>query len=513
MHKALLISYCCLFSLLVNSQVSPIGSGFKDAHFAPTPARLKEPSFFPMIDGSLSVVLRDSVKRYSNFGHFLYQRQLIEITDSTVGAVRITPLINLSYGAELQDTNRKRYQNTRGVRLEGFIGKRVSFTTSFYENQAILPSYVSGYIQQHGEQYLSGIDSNYYTQNAVVPGAARTKIFKTTGFDYAFATGMITVNASRRCTIMWGNQPLFIGSGHRSMLWSDNSVGAMNLRVNYRFSEKWKLQFVRARGLNLLRRPNPTNGEAYYETSSLSIATLYFQPNEKVSIGVFEGGKWFRGDSASQKSIPALYFLPLPGAATLQEATKASSANALLGIDLRAWLGKHTVYGQFALNPAEKNSMVYQIGVRLYPAKNPFIQAQVEYNHADNNAYMSSVSRLNFSNYNLPIAHPSGNAFDEVVLRLLWEKEHWFIQSQTNYFFKQSENETLLMPIVKSSVTSSRQVINQSVEVGYRFNRTYGFETFAGFRYRHAEGSATYAEGSWVSVGIRTALTNHYFDF
>jgi hypothetical protein len=184
-----------------------------------------------------------------------------------------------------------------------------------------------------------------------------------------------------------------------------------------------------------------------------------------------------------------------------------------LGIDLRAWVGKHTVYGQFALNPAEKNSIVYQIGLRLYPAKNPFIQAQIEYNHADNNAYMSSVSRLNFSNYNLPIAHPSGNAFDEVVLRLLWEKGHWFAQSQTNYFFKQSENETLLMPVVKSSVTSSRQVINQSVEVGYRFNRTYGFETFAGFRYRHAEGSATYAEGSWFSVGIRTALTNHYFDF
>lgn len=490
-----------------------MASSFKDALFAPTPIRYEAPSFFPTFEGRLNHVLRDSTKRYSNFGHFLYQRQLIEITDSTVGNLRITPLINLSYGVELQDTNRKRYQNTRGVRMEGNLGKKVSFTTSFYENQAILPSYVAGYIQQHGEQYLNATDSNYYTQNAVVPGAARTKFFKANGFDYAYATGMITVYALKNCTVFWGNQPLFVGSGHRSMLWSDNSVGAMNLRVNYRFSKKWQLQFVRARGLNLLRRPNPTNGEAYYEPTSLSIATLYFQPSKHITIGLFEGGKWYRGDSTSQKSIPALYFLPLPGVATLQAATQANSANALLGIDLRAWVGKHTVYGQFALNPAEKNSIVYQIGLRLYPAKNPFIQAQIEYNHADNNAYMSSVSRLNFSNYNLPIAHPSGNAFDEVVLRLLWEKGHWFAQSQTNYFFKQSENETLLMPVVKSSVTSSRQVINQSVEVGYRFNRTYGFETFAGFRYRHAEGSATYAEGSWFSVGIRTALTNHYFDF
>lgn len=513
MRTSWLVLCCCLVTVFGKAQIVPIGSGFKDAYFAPAATRLTEPSFFPVAERKIYHQLRDSAKRYSNFGHFLYQRQLIEIKDSSVGAVYITPLLNLSYGAELQDTSKTRYQNTRGVRVEGAIGKRVSFTTSFYENQAILPGYVADYIQQRGEQYLNAGDLSYYTQNAVVPGAARTKPFKTNGFDYAYATGMISIAVLKNCTVMWGNQPLFVGSGHRSMLWSDNSVGAMNLRVNYRFSPKWKLQFVRMRGLNLLRRPNPTNGEAYYETTSLSLATLYYQPNQKLTIGLFEGGKWFRGDSESQKSIPALYFLPLPGAATLQEASKAGSANAILGIDLRALAGKHTVYGQFALNPAENNSMVYQIGVRLYPAKNPFIQAQIEYNHADNNAYRSAVSRLNFSNYNLPIAHPSGSAFDEMVLRLLWEKGHWFIQSQTNYFFKQSENETLLMPVIKSNVTSSRQVINQSVEVGYRFNRTYGFETFAGFRYRHAEGSATYSEGSWVSVGIRTALTNHYFDF
>ncbi|ASS47184.1 MAG: hypothetical protein A3D31_15150 [Candidatus Fluviicola riflensis] len=502
-----------MIAIIGKAQVLPIGSGFKDVHFAPTSSRLTEPAFFPVTERNINHQLRDSAKRYSNFGHYLYQRQLIEIKDSTVGALSITPLLNLSYGAELQDTNKTRYQNTRGVRVEGTIGKRVTFTTSFYENQAILPGYVAGYIQQRGEQYLNAADSQYYTQNAVVPGAARTKPFKTDGFDYAYATGMVVVNVLKRCTVMWGNQPVFVGSGHRSMLWSDNSVGAINLRFRVRFSEKWELQNIKGRGLNLLRRPNPNNGEAFYENTSLSISTLYFQPNEHFTIGLFEAGKWFRGDSASQNGFPALFFLPLPGAATLQAVTKANSVNSLTGIDLRAWVGKHTIYGQFALNPAENNSMVYQIGVRLYPAKNPFIQAQVEYNHADNNAYTSSVSRLNFSNYNMPIAHPSGNALDEVVLRLLWEKGHWFVQSQTNYFFKQSENETLLMPVVKSTVTSSRQVLNQSVEVGYRFNRTYGFEIVAGFRYRHAEGTTTYSEGSWISVGIRTALTNHYFDF
>lgn len=515
MGKITLIILLFLSGISWSQRMIPLGSSFKDAIFAPTSQRLIGPSVFPVSETEANVyhILRDSVIRYSEFTHWLYQRQPIEITDSNNVHIWIAPLLDLSYGTELQDTNHRRNQNTRGGRLEGTIGKRIFFTTSFYENQAILPSYVSQYVAQRGEQYYNPADSNYYTANAVIPGSARTKTFKVNGYDYAYATGMLTFYATPKWTIHWGNQSTFVGSGHRSLLWSDNSVGTMNLRMRYRFSKKWDLQFVRARGLNLLRRPVSENGEAYYEPKSLSITTLYFQPTDRISIGLFEGGMWNRGDSVSQRSIPALYFLPLPGTATLQEAIDGQSAYALLGIDFKAGIGKHLLYGQFALNPAKNNSLVYQVGVRIFPLKHPFIQAQIEYNHADKQAYTSSVARLNYSNYNLPIAHPSGSGFDEILVRLAWEKAHWFITAQTNYFITQSENEALLMPVIKSTITSSRQVLNQSVEVGYRFNRSYGFETFAGFRYRFADGATTHYERSWLSIGIRTQLTNHYFDF
>lgn len=491
----------------------PLGSAFKDAAFAPTNSHIKSPSFFPLSEQDAPVyqLIHDSVKRYSNFGHFLYQRELIEIRDSNA-RIWITPLFNLSYGMENADSLGKRYQNTRGARLEGIIGERIFFTTSFYENQAILPEYVSEYVRQRGEQYPQALDSQYHTQNAVIPGAARTKPFKTNGFDYAYATGMLTFYATPKWTIHWGNQPVFVGSGHRSLLWSDNSTGMMNLRMRYRFTDKWELQFVRARGLNLLRRPQATNGEAYYEPKSMSIATLYFRPTEHISIGLFEGGMWYRGDSISQKGISALYFLPLPGAATIQQASDERSAFALAGLDFSAGIGKHLVYGQFALNPAENNSMVYQVGMRLYPFRNPLWQIQLEYNHADENAYTSSVSRLNYSHYNLPVTHPSGNNFDEVLLRLLWEKNHWFVSSQSNYFLKQAENETLLMPVAKSDVITTRKVFNQLIEAGYRFNRTYGLEIFGAFRYRTSDGT-TSVQRMIICAGFRTQLTNHYFDF
>ncbi len=521
---ALLLS----FSGFAQQRMLPIGSDFKDAAFIPAFSQLKGPAVFPLSesDARIYTFLKDSSKRYSSFGHFLYQRQLIEVTAENV-QLWITPLFDFSYGVELQDSTKRRTQNTRGIRMEGTLGKRIFFTTSFYENQAFLPSYFAAYAARHGEQYA--IDSNYVTANAVIPGAARTKPFKTTGYDYAFATGMVSFFATEKLTFHLGNQPLFVGSGHRSLLWSDHSVGLINFRVRYKLSPKWDFQVVRAKGFNLLRIPFSANGEASYETKGLSFATIYYQPIPQLSIGLFKGGTWFRGDSLSRKSLSPLFYVPLPGAATVQESID-ENAFAVLGLDFRLGLWRNrvnsdavvsvantfktTVYGQFALNPA-KSTLAYQLGARVYPFPSPLIHFQLEYNHADDNAYQSSNPRLNYSQYNLPIAHPMSAGFDEILFRFGWQKNYWFVNLQTNYYFKQSVDPGVLMPLYRSATTlPDQQVINQLVEGGYRFNRTYGLEIFAGFRYRHAmvPDFADY-ERSWIFAGIRTQLTNHYSDF
>ncbi len=323
---------------------------------------------------------------------------------------------------------------------------------------------------------------------------------------------MIRLNVTEKWKVYWGNQPLFVGSGHRSLLWSDNGVAAMNLRMTYRFSKKWDLQFVRARGLNLLRRPIAVNGEAYYEPKSLSFSTLYFHPSEKWSIGLFEGGVWNRGDSLQSTPISPVYFIPLPGSALLQEQLN-KKAYSLIGLDLN-WTGnKIVVYGQAALNFATKNSAVYQAGTRLHLFKNRLSFIQLEYNHADKNAYQSSDPRIHYANYNLPIAHPAGNQFDEVIIRLNWEMNHWFVSAQSSIYVNQSDNYKSLLPIYQLDVNSNQQVYNQLVEAGYRFNRSYGFEIFGNFRYRFVDRNGPNSETTLFNVGIRTAINNHYTDF
>lgn len=527
MHRWLILSLVFAPLTLSAQRMLPIGTYFRDLVFAPEPPLsgsdsiieilVRQPyglhaAIFPISERDVPVLdrIKDTRKRYSSAGHYLYQREPIELKDDDA-KLWITPLFDISYMKESSDTSGKKYQNTRGARAEGVFGKRVFFTTSFYENQAILMSYADAYVRERGEQYARP-DSTYLTQNAVIPGSARTKPFKVTGFDYTYATGMISVAATDKLTINWGNQPFFIGSGYRSMLWSDNSVPLMNLHLNYRFSPRWEVRIIRARGFNLLRKSYKESAEANYEPKLFSVAMVTYSPSRKLSISLFEGGTWYRGDSLSQSRIPALYYVPLPGVATAQQQIDNQSAFSVLGWDIKGRVGRNWMYAQVALTQGKKTGAAYQLGLRIFPTKNPFFQVQAEYNHADDATYASVNPRNNYSHFNLPLAHPAANGFDEFLLRCVWEQNHCFISFQGNYYPRQQTDMTLLMPVIKPAISGTQTVVNTLLEAGYRFNRTYCLEAFASFRYRHAEGLADY-ERSWITAGIRTNINNHYFDF
>ena len=55
----------------------------------------------------------------------------------------INPLFHFEIGKD----NESRYINTRGFELKGKIGSKVSFYSSFYENQMYLPDYINTFIE------------------------------------------------------------------------------------------------------------------------------------------------------------------------------------------------------------------------------------------------------------------------------------------------------------------------------------------------------------------------------
>lgn len=517
MKRWIIIVVLFPFVLFGQGRMLPLGADFRDQVFIMDSAASP---VFPKMDhqNKYYTGLRSNQKFYSHFADRAVNHELVELkeTDNSDGKLRnyylfITPLLNVSLGKDLTaDTLNRIIQNTRGVRIEGSLNDRVFFHTSFYENQAILPDYVRNYVLSKGEFYPTS--SGYSQQNAVIPGAARTKPFGDNGFDYAYAVGAVSVRLFKQTQITWGNTSSFIGSGYRSLLWSDNSVGAMNLSIHQPLGKKWEWIMTRMRGLNLNRLPNPTNGEAYYEPSSLSLNGIYFHPLPNISIGLVEAGKWYRGDSIRQVAIPALYFVPLPGIAFAQ-ANINQGSHSLFGLDASWGFSvngiRALVYGQAVVSSVYSNEVAVQVGARFASKKWKHNFVQVEYNSTQR-IYENSNPRLNFANYNLPIGHVAGNNVEEILMRIHVEKGMWYAHSATHLYTKQQVNPQLL-PVFFTSNSMFQQTFLQTVELGWMFNPLLRAKTFVQFTYRKA--SAGPQESSWISLGFRTDLRNHYFDF
>ena len=479
-------------------------SAFSDSSFAPVfPISNNEVGVFPM--------LQDTQKRYTTFGHFLFQRELIEV-HKPEGDLWITPILDIQGGIERGDTNLRQFYNTRGARIEACIGKKVFVSTSVYENQAFLPYYVRNYVSQRGEYFPNSADSSYSQVNAMIPNAARTKPFKSGGYDYAYATGYVKWDVTKWLAVSGGNQPLFVGSGYRSLLFSDNTAPSMFGRIQVRIGKLLDYQIVRGQGMNLLRLPYAENGEALYERKAFAITSLYFKPTKNLRLGLVETSVWSRGDSIQKKPVSGCFYIPLPGGALLQEAIESTSYSLLaLDMNYRAakWL---SIYGQFGTHRFQANSELVQLGLHLWPLNKPEYSLQIEYNHTGKQAYQSANPRLNFSSFNLPLGHIMGYGVDELVIRIQAEYRKIFLNLFTNVYFNQNAERTFLLPVYNGNPYTAQRVFNQRIELGYRFNRSYGFEVFGSFQIRKASGE-NYSLGYWANLGIRMQLNNHYFDF
>lgn len=159
--------------------------------------------------------IRDRSNQYSEFTEKLFKKHMFEV-NAQDAKVFISPVGEFSFGKELNDTTGNYlYKNSRGIQIQADLFKNFSFQTSFYENQARFSSFERDFIDANGEYYTTSI--GYNQQNGVVPGAARTKPFKTNGYDYAFAVGHYVYSPFKNFSVVAGNNQQFIGSGYRSL--------------------------------------------------------------------------------------------------------------------------------------------------------------------------------------------------------------------------------------------------------------------------------------------------------
>lgn len=500
--------------LFSQQNLLPISSYFKDKLFSPfNSSSFSNGSFLPACESefNLHTKLADSSKQYYAFTSILMKKHMVEIKGEDY-YLTISPTIEVSYGEDKGDTiPSKKFQNTRGFHIEGDLFKNFSFSTSFYENQARYTNYEKAYYLSVGELYPQY--QGYSSQNAVIPGAGRTKPFKGDGFDFAYAIGNFVYSVNNKIKVIAGNNSHFIGSGYRSLLLSDNSINAPYFQTNIKISDKWSFIYMRARLINLMRRPFTTSDEAYYEPKALSTNYITYKASKKLNISLFEGMIWSKGDSVTSTKVNPLFYNPLPGISEIA-ITNKNSMSSLIGINSEyLFTEKHRVYSQVAISNFDSKNIGFQIGYRGYnfgTLKNFLLQ--VEYNNVPSQLYSSSNKRLNYSHYNLPLAHTKGNSFQEFIIRSNYEYQRFYIDVKIIIYKLEGFKSGSLLAITKNSVAQIGQLQHEQIEVGYRFNRKMNLTLFGSYVYRN-DTSASTAITQFFNLGIRTGLINHYNDF
>ena len=470
-------------------------------------------SFFPITEDeyNLTYKIADTSKQYNSFSHILFQKHLLEFKGENYH-LTISPVFDFTLSKDLADTsNRRFFQNTRGFHIEGDLMKNFSFSTSFYENQSRNTNYQSTYYSSLGELYVNHADSTYVTQNAVIPGAARTKPFKVDGFDYAFAVGSLIYKPFKVLTLSAGNNTHFIGDGYRSVLLSDNGCPAPYFQANYRFLPKWEFVYMRSKLLNLTRKPASTSVEAYYQPKGFAVNYLSFKATPTLTFSLFEGTIYSRGDSVSSHPVNALYYNPIPVLSSFL--VKTSEATSLLGLNIGFTpLQNWRLYGQFAYN-LSSSGIAGQIGTRIsepFKVNNLFIQ--LEANYSSNNVYSATLARLNYSHYNLPMAHIKGQGFTEGVFRINYEWKRMYADLKTIFYLLENYSSRSLLPTSAIAPQVNASVFHNQLEVGYRFNRKMNFSIFASWLMRE-ESTPLAPSTNFFSLGIKTGLLNQYTDF
>ena len=389
---------------------------------------IEHSSFKPIILSSENLDVESIIeKKFSSNSDFLesriFNKHLIELSgeDYYVGGSLIS---NLSVGKEME-ASLNTFVNTRGFIIDGFIGDRVSFQTSFLENQAVFPNY---------------IDSLIRTQDFVIPGQGRGRTYYDNGFDYARSSGFVSVEASDNFIVQFGHGKHFIGDGYRSLLLSDNSFNYPFLRLQSNFG-KFQYTNLYCEFQDMKNYLSSENDYDYmgYAKKYMSAHYLSYNLNDKFSIGMYEAIVWKTNRNLGSNGFDINYLNPVIFLRPVEYSIN-SPDNVLIGLNFKYNLtSKSNLYSQIVLDEFNINEMRenngywankygYQIGYKCFDFLNlPNLTFHVERNYVRPYTY-SHWNESNYGHYNEELAHPLGSNFSENILILSYRKNRLIAQ-------------------------------------------------------------------------------------
>ena len=439
--------------------------------------------------------------------------------------LEINPIITLEEGRDVGNNDQiNMYKNTRGFIANVHLTEKFSFSTSFYENQMRVQSYLMAYANYTGPRRPNGA-GNYVTDSRYDNffGQGRTKPFKSQGVDFAMATGYISYSPVKNFNFQFGTDKHFIGYGYRSLLLSDNSFVYPFVKSSIDFLKgrlKYISMFASMQSLN--RLPIATTPEATFERKAFSMNYLSFIINKKFEMGVMEATVWQRMDKFQQLKFDYSLLNPVMFLNSIRFGFDGLN-NTLLGIQ-----GKYRIrnglfsYAQIMFDGIkDRFKGGTQAGVlwnKPFGFKN--WTTRFEYNYVSKYSYTNATKLQNYAHYNSPLAHPWGAGFNEWILFVHWRMRDFFVDQKfiygifNTYNYQEYGKDIFLADTPPSAIVMKKyyKTIYYDFKIGYVINPITNLRMQLGITNYYRLGVNDRTNSNYIYFGLSTSLTNFYLD-
>ncbi|WP_299115794.1 gliding motility protein RemB [uncultured Winogradskyella sp.] len=466
-------------------------------------------------------------------GRKLYNEHLVEVQGKDYWFT-VDPVFDLQVGSDSGADN-STWNNTRGIFIQGGLGKKLSFSASVFESQGRFADYFNRYAESLGKP-------NSDTEIAVIPGRGIAKRFKSNSYDYPVAEGYLSYTPSKHLNIQLGHGKNFIGDGYRSLLQSDVTNPYTYLKLNTNF---WKIKYTNTWMWLRDIRPEVEEDGAFL-TKYMANHYLSWNVSKRLNIGLFESVMWV---DVNGRGFDINYLNPVIFFRAIEFESGQDAGNAILGASAKyKWNNKVNLYGQFILDEFSlgdikggekswKNKYGYQLGVKYFNAfKVNNLMLQAEYNQVRPYTYSHNSIVLNYAHANQPMAHLWGANFKELVLIGRYNYKRWFAdakfiigkrgfdfndgQDDSSYggdIFRNEEDRPFDNGVKIGQGNKTNSFMTE-LQAGYLLNPETNLKLFTNIVFRDFSPDAITqstmdSNTLWFSVGVRTDLFNWYNDF
>ncbi|CAN5898136.1 hypothetical protein BH11BAC7_BH11BAC7_18450 [soil metagenome] len=338
---------------------------------------------------------------------------------ATKTAFLIRPIYDLNVGYDLK-TKSTVLTTVGGIIFDADYKQKIGIEARFAAGTTAFPNYLDSITRS----------------SSTIPGWG-DRAYETSPGKYSFQhfSGNIIYRPSKVFNLQVGRDKHFWGDGYRSLFLSD--IGAAMPYIK-QTTTIWKLQYTSL--VTWMQDWTNSTGQAKdFRSKFGTFHYLSFNAAKWLNLGLFESVIWQGNDPNRQRGFdpnylnPVIFFRPV-------EYSIGSSDNAMLGASFKIRFNANNfLYAQVLLdefylkeilarNGWWANKQGYQLGYKCFnfgQVKNLFMQTEI--NIVRPYTYSHGSSQQSYSNAGMPLAHPLGANFAEVLGMLSYSNKGFTI--------------------------------------------------------------------------------------